>query len=89
MKKLILFLFLFTISIEAQETFMLQPVVINPADASKFEMIQKKYAKNLAQDAVNEGLLKGWALLRRVNTGKAQEINYLWVHVFENVEKMA
>ena len=63
MKKLILFLFLFTISIEAQETFMLQPVVINPADASKFEMIQKKYAKNLAQDAVNEGLLKGWALL--------------------------
>ena len=26
---------------------------------------------------------------RRVNTGKAQEINYLWVHVFENVEKMA
>ena len=49
MKKIILFLFLFTISIEAQETFMLQPVVINPADASKFEMIQKKYAKNLAQ----------------------------------------
>ena len=56
MKKIFLFLFLLTISIEAQETFMLQPVVINPADASKFEMIQKKYAKNLAQDAVNEGV---------------------------------
>ena len=89
MKKIFLFLFLFTISIEAQETFMLQPVIINPADASKFEMIQKKYAKNLAQDAVDTGVLKGWALLRRVNTGKTQEINYLWVHVFENVEKMA
>ena len=50
-------------------------------------MIQKKYAKNLAQDAVNEGLLKGWALLRRVDTGKAQEINYLWVHVFKMSKK--
>ena len=35
-------------------------------------MIQKKYAKNLAQDAVNEGLLKGWALFRKVSPGKAK-----------------
>lgn len=90
MKKIItLIAFLFLFSAHAQETFMLQPVIINPADAVEFEMIQKKYAKGLAQDAVDSGLLKGWVLLRRVNVGKTEDVNYLWVHVFENVEKMA
>ena len=91
MKKSIAFLALFLLSlgISAQQTFMLQPTIIHPEDAQDFEMIQKKYAQGLAQDAVDSGILQGWALLKRVPTGQNQEVNYLWVHVFENVEKMA
>ena len=90
MKKLLFLLSLsLSFGIYAQQTFMLQPVIINPEDANDFEMIQKKYAKGLAQDAVDSGILQGWALLKRVPTGKNQEVNYLWVHVFENAEKMS
>jgi len=90
MKKTFFFLtaILFSLVISAQQTFRLQPVKINPEDAQDFEMLQKKYAQDLAQDAVDSGILAGWALLRRVSTVQNQEVNYLWVHVFENVEQM-
>ena len=48
MKKSIAFLALFLLSlgISAQQTFMLQPTIIHPEDAQDFEMIQKNMLKD-------------------------------------------
>jgi hypothetical protein len=90
MKKFsILFALFLTLGISAQEVFMLQPVNIDPENAEKFEMLEKKYATPLAQKAKKEGLLKNWYLMKRTNGGFAQDkAQYVWVHVYEDLNQM-
>ena len=54
MKKIFLFSFLlFGLVISAQQTFVLNPAMVDPDDAENFEMLIKKYGKEMAQDAVD------------------------------------
>jgi len=75
----------------AQEVFYLHAVKINDSDVENFENIQKQYVTELAQDAKINGIIKDWVLLKPLkNVGEIteQEYNYVWVHIFENVEQM-
>jgi hypothetical protein len=91
MKKIFLFSFLlFGLVISAQQTFVLNPAMVDPDDAENFEMLIKKYGKEMAQDAVDNGLIQGWAVLKRVpGIGKVEDEknNYLWVSIYENPKK--
>ena len=91
MKKIFYFSFLLTsLFVLSQQTFVLNPAMVDPDDAENFEMLIKKYGKGMAQDAVNDGIIQGWALLKRVQgIGKVEDekINYLWVSVFESPKK--
>ena len=93
MKKIILLIILFinTNLLFSQEVFYLHAVKIAESEVERFEMIQMDYVTGLAQDAKNNGEIKGWALLKPIdNVGEMteQEYNYVWVHVFENIDQM-
>ena len=91
MKKLLSLCFLLSsLFVVSQQTFVLNPAMVNPEDGENFEMLIKKYGKKMAEDAVNEGLIQGWALLKRVpGMGKVEDekINYLWVVAYESPKK--
>ena len=89
MKKLLLLL-LAGFYVNAQEVFILSPIIVAQEDIADFENIQKKYLTPLAQDAVNEKTMKGWALLKKVpGIGSPDnKTNYIWVGVFDNITQM-
>tara|TARA_Y100000022_G_C13234931_1_gene369327 strand:+ start:646 stop:1389 length:744 start_codon:yes stop_codon:yes gene_type:complete len=91
MKRLLSLCFLLSsLFVVSQQTFVLNPAMVNPEDAENFEMLIKKYGKQMAEDAVNTGLIQGWALLKRVpGMGKVEDekINYLWVVAYESPKK--
>ena len=48
--------------------------MVDPDDAENFEMLIKKYGKEMAQDAVDNGLIQVWAVLKRVpGIGKVED----------------
>ena len=75
MKKLLFVSFLLTgFFVFAQQTFVLNPAMVDPEDSENFEMLIKKYGQEMAKDAVKEGLIQGWALLKRVpGMGKVED----------------
>tara|TARA_B100001057_G_scaffold240165_1_gene240546 strand:+ start:7384 stop:8130 length:747 start_codon:yes stop_codon:yes gene_type:complete len=80
-----------TNSIFCQEVFYLHAVKIDDDNIENFESIQREYVSALAQDAKKDGIIKDWVLLKPIeNVGEItdQEYNYVWVHIFENVEQM-
>ena len=91
MKKILyLCILLSSLFVVSQQTFVLNPAMVNPEDAENFEMLIKKYGKEMAKDAVSAGLIQGWALLKKVpGMGKVEDekINYLWVVSYENPKK--
>ncbi len=74
----------------AQEVFILSPIIVADEDRGDFESIQTKYVSPLAQDAVDGKSMKGWVLLRKVPGfgNPDNKINYMWVAVFENIKQM-
>ena len=93
MKKIFLSLLLTScfLSINAQEVFMFSPIIVADEDIESFEMIQKKYVTEMAQDAVNKGTIKQWALIKKVpGIGSPDnKINYMWVGVYKNISQLA
>jgi len=80
-----------TNNIFSQEVFYLHAVKIDDDNIENFENIQREYVSALAQDAKKDGIIKDWVLLKPIeNVGEIteQEYNYVWVHIFENVEQM-
>ena len=51
MKKAFLLIAFVTFSLQAQTVFQLQVVNIDPLDTDQFEMVEKKFAQPLAQEA--------------------------------------
>lgn len=91
MKNLLTLTFLIIgVFMSAQQTFVLNPAMVDPEDAENFEILIKKYGEEMAQDAVDNKLIQGWALLKRVpGMGKVEDeqINYLWVVVYDSPKK--
>ena len=60
-------LFINTNLLFSQEVFYLHAVKIAESEVERFEMIQMDYVTGLAQDAKNNGEIKGWALLKPID----------------------
>jgi len=74
----------------AQEVFILSPIIVADEDKDDFESIQSKYVSPLAQDAVDDKSMKGWVLLKRMAGfgSPDNKMNYMWVTVFDNINQM-
>ena len=74
---------LISMAVSAQ-IIVIQPVEV-PADMTeKFLDVELNYSKKTAQNAVNNGELEGWAVLRNTNA-TADGYNYLWVNVYKDI----
>ena len=84
-------LFISTNILIAQRTFILHGVNVPYQNQENFESQEIEYNSKLAQDFVDSGKMRGWALLKRVQgIGDAEDykFNYFWVHAFDNIEQM-
>ena len=94
MKKILLLftiLFIYTNSLSAQRTFVLHGVHVPNKSQENFESQEIEYNSKLAQDYVDSGKMRGWALLKRVSgIGDAEDykFNYFWVHAFDDIDQM-
>ncbi len=90
MKKLFLVFLVASINLsQAQTVFQFQVVNIDPQNAEQFEMVEKKYATPLANEAKKKGQIQDWYLMRKVPGGKASDrVTYIWVHVYKDVNQM-
>ena len=85
MKKLLfvlsILLLTFSHSLLGQTTFLLHGVHVPPKNHANFESQEIEYSSLLAQDFVNSGKLRGWALLKRVSGighGQDYKFNYFY-----------
>ncbi|MGB1972052.1 MAG: hypothetical protein ACPHSE_06100 [Flavobacteriaceae bacterium] len=89
MKKAFLLIAFVTFSLQAQTVFQLQVVNIDPLDTDQFEMVEKKFAQPLAQEAKDKGIIADWFLMKKTIGGKVSDKQtYIWVHVYKNVQQM-
>ena len=85
------FLFIYSNSLFAQRTFILHGVHVPNKNQENFESQEIEYNSKLAQDFVDSGKMRGWALLKRVRgIGDSEDykFNYFWVHAFDDIEQM-
>jgi len=92
MKNLIFYLLvLLTFNLYAQGAFYIHGVNVPPEHAEHFENMEINYLSKLAQDAVDEGEMRGWALLKRtpmIGNAADYKFNYFWVHSFKDIDQM-
>jgi hypothetical protein len=62
MKKIILFILVFSSTLSFAQITLYHNVYVNSEDQSKFEMVERDYMSILAQKAVNDGKFIYWAL---------------------------
>jgi len=60
---------LFSINILLAQIVVFTPVKVEQGDVEQFLNVEMNYSKQIAQDAVNNGNLLGWALLQSTNPG--------------------
>ena len=85
MKKIVLiFSIIFGLSLNAQ-VVVLHPVNIPSDQVQKFLNVETNYSAKVAQEAVNNGDLAWWGLLRAFNA-VAGEYNYMWVNVYKDID---
>ncbi|MGB1171189.1 MAG: hypothetical protein ACPH4N_04855 [Flavobacteriaceae bacterium] len=89
MKKVVFLLLFVCFNLQAQRIFQLQVVNIDPDDSEQFEMVEKKYATVLAQEAKDKGQIADWYLMKKTSGGRASDkLTYIWVHVYDNLNQM-
>ena len=88
-KKVFSFLIaLFSINILVAQIVVFSPVKVEQEDVEQFLNVEMNYSKQIAQDAVNNGNLLGWALLKNTNPGP-DDFNYIWVNAYPDINTAA
>ena len=89
MKKLLLTLFLFSISYSNGQVFYMDLMRVESADQTQFENVQLNHYQKVAQDAVDKGNLINWVMLRKVSgIGNYEGPNYIFVNGFQKIENI-
>lgn len=79
---------LFSINILLAQIVVFTPVKVEQEDVEQFLNVEMNYSKQIAQDAVNNGNLLGWALLKSTNPGP-DDFNYMWVNAYPDINTAA
>ena len=89
MKKLLLTLFLFSISYSNGQVFYMDLMRVESADQTQFENVQLNHYQKVAQDDVDKGNLINWVMLRKVSgIGNYEGPNYIFVNGFQKIENI-
>ncbi|MBL31038.1 MAG: hypothetical protein CMC81_07370 [Flavobacteriaceae bacterium] len=81
---LLLFVFILSLTVNAQVA-VFHPIKIPSDQIKKFENVETNYSLKVAQDAVDNGVLVWWGLMKLFNT-KADDYNYMWVNVYKDID---
>ena len=78
MKKIILFILVFSSTLSFAQITLYHTVYVNSEVQSKFEMVERDYMSKLAQKAVNDGKFIYWALEKDLQPSNAigGEVNH-------------
>lgn len=79
---------LFTANLLMAQVLIFTPVKVENQDVEQFLNVEMNYSKKIAQNAVNNGDLMGWALLEATNPGPG-DFNYLWVNAYPDIDTAA
>ena len=84
MKKLLILLFISTITANAQY-FSVSYVMVAPEDVEDFERKEMNYWSKVAKQNVKDGKQAGWLLMRKVGTAGNNDVNYAFMNWFTSV----
>ena len=79
---------LFSINILLAQIVVFTPVKVEQEDVEQFLNVEINYSKQIAQNAVKNGNLLGWALLKSTNPGP-DDFNYMWVNAYPDINTAA
>ena len=87
MKKNVLFslFILLSVNLLSAQIVVLNPVKVEQEDIKQFLNVEINYSKKIAQNAVNNNKLVGWALMENTNIGP-DDYNFMWVNVYSDIE---
>jgi hypothetical protein len=87
MKKNVLFslFILLSVNLLSAQIVVLNPVKVEQEDIKQFLNVEINYSKKIAQNAVNNNKLVGWALMENTNKGP-DDYNFMWVNVYPDIE---
>ena len=90
MKRNIFFSLLMLLSVNflSAQVVIFNPVKVQQEDINQFLDVEMNYSKKIAQNAVSNNKLVGWALLQNTNIGP-DDYNFIWVNIYPDIETAA
>ena len=87
MKKNIFFclFMLITVNSLSAQIVVFSPVKVQPIDIKQFFNVEMNYSKKIAQNAIKNNELLGWALMQNTNIGP-DDYNFMWVNIYPDIE---
>lgn len=79
---------LFSMNVLLAQVVVFTPVKVEKQDIEQFLNVEMNYSKDIAQDAVNNDKLLGWALLQNTNPGP-DDYNFIWVNAYPDINTAA
>ena len=79
---------LFSIHFLSAQIIVFKPVKIQKEDVKQFLNVEINYSKKIAQNAINNDSLLGWALMENTNVGP-DDYNFMWVNIYPDIETAA
>ena len=79
---------LFSANILVAQVLVFTPVKVEKQDVEQFLNVEMNYSKKIAQNAVNNGNLLGWALMQSTNPGPG-DYNFIWVNAYPDINTAA
>ena len=76
---------MFSVNILLAQIVVFSPVKVEQNDIEQFLNVEINYSKKIAQNAVNNNKLVGWALMENTNKGP-DDYNFMWVNVYPDIE---
>ncbi|MFQ3306491.1 MAG: hypothetical protein ACI9JT_000106 [Polaribacter sp.] len=87
MKKNVFFSLFMLVSVNllSAQIVIFNPVKVEKEDIKQFLNVEINYSKKIAQNAVNNNKLVGWALMENTNI-ESDGYNFMWVNVYPDIE---
>jgi hypothetical protein len=76
---------LVSVNLLSAQIVIFNPVKVEKEDIKQFLNVEINYSKKIAQNAVNNNKLVGWALMENTNI-ESDGYNFMWVNVYPDIE---
>lgn len=89
MRKSLFITLLLAFNLSFAQVYTMHGVRVLPENQELFEKIETKYVSKVAQNAVNEGKMLGWGLIKiNQGIGENEGFNYVFVNSYKDIDQM-